>query len=84
VVDTFVEAVTHNDRRRILPILDGHSTNTKNIEALLVGGDTGVINVFMPGHPMHLLQPLDVTFLRHFNSHFPEEIEKRLRHRSGR
>ena len=82
VFDTFVEAVTRNGRRRILPVLGGHSTNTKNIEALLAGGDTGVINVFMPGHTMHLLRPLDVTFWRQFNSHFPEEIEELLRDRS--
>lgn len=85
MVDTFVEAVTRNGRRMILPILDGHSTNTKNVEVLLVGGDTGVINVFMPGHTMHFLQPLDMAFLRHFkNSHFPGEIGKWLRDTSVR
>jgi len=56
--------------------LDGHSTNIKNIEVLQIGGGTGVINVFMPDYPMHLLLPLDMAFLRHFNSHFTEEIEK--------
>jgi len=60
-----------------------YSTNTKNIEALLLRGDSGVINVFMPGHTVHLLQPLDVAFLAYFNSHFAEEIEKWLRERSG-
>jgi len=80
----FVEAATYNGRRRMLPILGGHSTNSKNIEALQIGGGSGVINVFMPDHPMHLLLPLDVAFLRHFNSHFTEEIEKWLRDRSGR
>lgn len=75
--------MTHNGRPRILPILNGHSTNTKNIGAVQLGGDSGVINIFMPGHTMHLLQPLDGAFLRHFSSHFAEEIEKWLRDRSG-
>jgi hypothetical protein len=79
----FLEAAIHNGCPRILPLLDGHSTHTKNIEALQLGYNSDIIIIFLPAHASYLLQPLYVAFLRHWSLCCTEEIEMWLRDRSG-
>jgi hypothetical protein len=52
----FIEFVQPTANRKILVLLDGHSTHTKNIEALLLARDNGIIMLSMPGHTTHRLQ----------------------------
>jgi len=76
--------VVRNFSRKILVLLNGHSTHTKNIEAQQLARDSGVIMVSLPGHTTHRLQPLDVAVLRPLSSHYIDEIEKWLRASPGR
>ena len=61
----FVETVIPNVFRKILLLLDGHSTHTTNIEARQLARDSSVL-VSLPGHTTHPLQPLHVAFFRPF------------------
>jgi hypothetical protein len=65
-------------------LLNGYSTQTKNIEALQLARDSAVIKVSLPGHTTHRLQPLDMAFSRPLSSHYIDEIVKCLRASRGR
>jgi hypothetical protein len=80
----FYRICTTTANRKILLLLDGHSTHTKNIKALLLARDNGVIMLSLPGHITHRLQPLDVAFVEPLSSHYIAEIEKWLRANPGR
>ena len=52
----------------ILLILDGHSTHTKNLEALVLARDYGIVMLSLPSHTTYRLQPLDRSFFKALNS----------------
>jgi len=64
-------------------LLNDHFTQNKNMEALQLARNTGVIMVSLPGHITHRLQPLDVAFLRPLSSHSIDEIGKWLQASPG-
>jgi len=66
----FAEIVVPNVSRKILVPLNGHFTHTRNIEALQIAHDSGVIMVSLPGHISHRLQPLHVAFLGPLSSYY--------------
>jgi len=59
--------VIPNAFRKILLLLDGHSTHTTNIEARQLARDSSVV-VSLTGHATHSLQQLHVAFFRPFLS----------------
>ena len=52
----------------ILLILDGHSTHTKNLEALVLARDYGIVMLSLPSHTTYRLQSLDRSFFKALNS----------------
>lgn len=47
------------NRKQVLIILDGHPTHTKNIEAISLAREHGIIVLSFPAHTTHKLQPLN-------------------------
>ena len=80
----FIQTVKPSKQRKVLLLLDGHTTHTKNPEALDVARENGVILLSLPGHTTHRLQPLDVSFFKPLSSYYSDEIEKWLRANPGR
>ncbi|XP_061717591.1 uncharacterized protein LOC133525319 [Cydia pomonella] len=56
--------------RQILLILDGHSTHTKNLEAINLARDYGIVMLSLPPHTTHKLQPLDRSFFKPLKQNF--------------
>jgi hypothetical protein len=80
----FAEIVVPNVSRKILVLLNDHSTHTKNTEALQLARDSFAIMVPLENHTTHRQQPMDVAFLRPLSSHYIDEIGKWLRASPGR
>lgn len=59
--------------------LDGHITHSKNLRALELARDHGVILLQLPGHTTHKLQPLDVSFFKPLETFCIQEMQKYLR-----
>ena len=75
----FIEKVRPSKQNKVLLLLDGHSSHTKNVQALDLARENGVILLALPGHTTHRLQPLDVTFFKPLSSYYISEIETWLR-----
>lgn len=79
----FIDTVKPNKESKVLLLLDGHSTHSKNLEALEVARDAGVIMLQLPGHTTHRLQPLDRSFFKPFKIYYTQTVEKWLRTNPG-
>lgn len=80
----FINTVKPSNDHKVLLLLDGHTTHTRNPEALDLARDCGVILLSLPGHTTHRLQPLDVSFFKPLNTYYIDEMEKWLRVHPGR
>ncbi|GFN86191.1 tigger transposable element-derived protein [Plakobranchus ocellatus] len=58
----FVQHTKPTVDRKLLFILDGHKTHTKNLEAITFAKENNVILLSLPPHTTHKTQPLDRTF----------------------
>lgn len=56
----------------MLLLLDGHSTHTKNLEAIQLTRDYGIIMLSFPAHTTHRLQPLDKSFFKSLKNNYNE------------
>ncbi|KAJ4432795.1 hypothetical protein ANN_21434 [Periplaneta americana] len=72
-----------NDHK-VLFLLDGHTTHTKNPEALDLARQCGIVLLSLPGHTTQRLQPLDVSFFKPLSCYYIDEMEKWLRLHPGR
>ena len=68
----------------MLLVLDGHSSHTKNLEAIELARESGVIMLSLPAHTTRRTQPLDVAFFRPLKVYNNQAIEKWLRTNAGR
>jgi hypothetical protein len=75
----FIETVHPSKEKKVLLLLDGHCTHTRNLEALEIARENGVIMLSLSGHTTHRLQPLDVSFFKPLSSYYINEMEKLLR-----
>lgn len=80
----FVHAVHPTKENKVLLLLDGHTTHCKNLEALLLARENGVIMLQLPGHTTHRLQPLDRSFFKPLEAFYTQALEKWLRCNVGR
>lgn len=80
----FIENVKLSPTKKVLLILDGHSTHTKHVETLTLAKQHGVIMLSLPAHTSHKLQPLDVSFFKPLSSYYINETEIWLRQNPGR
>ena len=80
----FINSVKPSKQDPVLLCCDGHSTHTKNLKAIEMARDNGVIMLTLPSHTSAKLQPLDVAFFKPLSTYFTTEIEKYLRLNPGR
>ena len=74
----------HPEQKKVLLIHDGHSTHTKNLEALVLARDHGIVMLSLPSHTTHRLQPLDRSFFKALNSKYNIACNKWMRSHPGR
>lgn len=79
----FIEHVKPSPEKKVLLLLDGHTTHSKNLEALLLARKHGVVLLQLPGHTTHRLQPLDVSFFKPMEAYYSQAVEKFLRSNPG-
>lgn len=80
---SFIDAVKPTRTNKVLVVLDGHSTHSKNLEAIELARNNGVIMLQLPGHTTHRLQPLDVAVFKPLELYYTEGNEKWLRTNPG-
>nr|XP_026484877.1 uncharacterized protein LOC113392594 [Vanessa tameamea] len=80
----FVETVKPTPEKKVLLVLDGHTSHTKNLEAITYAKAHNVILLSLPAHTTHKLQPLDVSFFKPLSLYYIEETEKWMRQNPGR
>ena len=80
----FIDVVKPTPERKVLLILDGHTSHTKNIDAINIARETGVVMLSLPPHTTHRLQPLDVAFFRPLQTYYNQAVESWLRAHPGR
>lgn len=68
----------------VLLLLDGHTTHSRNLEAVLYARDNGIILLQLPGHTTHRLQPLDVAFFAPLQTYFIQAQDKWMRQNIGK
>ncbi|KAK9686919.1 DDE superfamily endonuclease [Popillia japonica] len=56
----FIRNVKRSNENKVLLLLDGHTTHSKNLDAILIARENGIILLQLPGHTTHRLQPLDL------------------------
>ncbi|KAL8608290.1 hypothetical protein ACOMHN_042157 [Nucella lapillus] len=75
----FIRCVKSSPENKHLLLLDGHTSHSKNLEAIKLARGNGVIMMSFPAHTTHRLQPLDVTFFKSLKNWYNIEIENYLR-----
>ncbi|GLV44537.1 hypothetical protein CBL_12116 [Carabus blaptoides fortunei] len=84
--DLFVEWLKHfqkhincNVGNKVLLLLDGHTTHSKNLQACEFARKNGIVLLQLPGHTTHRLQPLDIAFFGPLQTYFTQAQEAFLR-----
>ena len=80
----FIAHVKPSPESPVVLVLDGHSSHTKNLEAIELARESGVIMLSLPAHTTHRTQSLDVAFCRPLKVYYNQAIEKWLRTNAGR
>lgn len=71
----FVTYTGASKDKKILLILDGHKTHTKNLELIDLARESGVALLCLPLHCSHRLQPLDVAFMKPLSKYYEDDKE---------
>jgi hypothetical protein len=74
----FIKKVRPTKEKKVVLLLDGHSSHTKNVEALKMVHENGVIFLAVPGHTVHKLQPLDLAFFKPLSFYHTEVMKQWL------
>nr|CAI5864017.1 unnamed protein product [Callosobruchus analis] len=69
--------------KKTLLLLDGHTTHSKNLNAILLARGHGVVLLQLPGHTTNRLQPLDVSLFNPMENYFVKAVERFLRTNPG-
>lgn len=72
-----------SQENQVLLILDGHSTHTKNIDAINLAREYGIIMLSLPAHTTHKLQPLDRSFFKSLKQNFSAASSSWMRNHPG-
>ncbi|KAK0046816.1 tigger transposable element-derived protein 2 [Biomphalaria pfeifferi] len=75
----FTQFVKPTKENKVLLILGGHNTHTKNLEAIEMARNNNVIILTLPPHKTHKTQPLDKTFFKPLQAYYAEAVERWLR-----
>ena len=57
---------------------------TQNLELIDLARENGVVLRCLPTHCSHIMQPLDVSFMKPLSTYYDKELEKWLRNNPGR
>lgn len=80
----FIKNVKPTLENKVLLLLDGHTTHSKNLDALYLAKANGIIMLQLPGHTTNRIQPLDVAFFKPLSTYYIQSTEKWLRSNPGR
>ena len=80
----FVQCVKPCPDKKVLLVLDGHKSHTKNLQAIEIARDNNVIKLSLPPHTTHKTQPLDRAFFKPLQTFYDQAAEKWLRTNPGR
>ncbi|XP_065650858.1 uncharacterized protein LOC136079024 [Hydra vulgaris] len=75
----FIKVVKPLKQSKVLLILDGHVTHSKNLAVIYLARNAGVRMVSLPPHTTHRLQPLDVAFFGPLGTYYDEAMRKWMR-----
>lgn len=75
----FVAFVKPTIENKVLLILDGHTSHTKDLSIIDYAKQNGIIMLSLPSHTSHRLQPLDVSFFGPLKTNFNTACEKYIR-----
>ena len=73
-----------NPSRDVLLIIDGHTSHSKNLEALEYARKNLIHILCLPPHSTHVLQPLDKSFFKSMKVNFQEACRKFMQQHPGR
>ena len=59
-LEHFISHVRPSTEKKVLLLLDGHTTHSMNLKAINLARENGIILLQLPAHTTHRLQPLDV------------------------
>ncbi len=79
----FISHVKPSKEEKVLLLLDGHTSHSRNLEVITMARDHGVIILQLPGHTTHRLQPLDVSVFKPMESYYESAIQKWMRSHPG-
>lgn len=80
----FIDTVHPSVDNKVLLLLDGHASHTKNLEAINMARASGVIMLSIPPHCSHRLQPLDVSFYGPLSTAYNQVMDSWMRTNPGR
>lgn len=80
----FVKQVQPTEKNPVLPIVDGHTTHTKNLDTIDYARKNDVTMLCLPPHCPHKLRHLDVSVMAPLFRKYTSEIEDWLRNNPGR
>ncbi|XP_070208116.1 uncharacterized protein [Littorina saxatilis] len=80
----FIQSVNASPENKVLLLLDGHTSHSKNLDAINLARENGVFILSFPAHTTHRLQPLDVAFFKSLKNWYNVEIENFLKSSQGR
>ncbi|XP_018399026.1 PREDICTED: uncharacterized protein LOC108776809 [Cyphomyrmex costatus] len=72
----FLAYVRPSKENKVLLLLDGHTTHSKNLNVINLACENGVLLLQLPGHTTHRLQPLDVSIFKPFQLYYDEAVVK--------
>ena len=84
ILNFFVDFVKPNADKKVLLVLDGHSTHVKNLKAIELARKENVIMLCLPPHTTHKIQPLARTLFKPLQTYYNQAAERWLRTHVGR
>lgn len=82
-LQAFIDVVKPTLEKKVLLVLDGHTTHSKNLNAVKLARNNGVMMLQLPGHTTHRLQPLDVAVFKPLEVYYNQGVEKWMREHPG-
>ncbi|XP_030748263.1 uncharacterized protein LOC115876585 [Sitophilus oryzae] len=74
----FINFVKPSKNNNVLLIMDGHTTHIKNLEAITLARENGIITISLPAHTTHRMQPCDISFFKPLSSYYNQAADKWL------
>ena len=83
-LQNFVDFVKPTADKKVLLVLDEHSTHVKNLKAIELARKENITMRCLPPHTTHKIQPLDRTLFKPLHTYYDQAAERWLRTHVGR